>query len=223
MPVFKSVNKDFFKKWGPEMGYVLGFFAADGYITVNKRGGQFWCIEITDGILLRQIKQVIKSEHKISIRKGKENEQDKHRIQIGSIEMCDDLRHLGYNERKTKSLSIPNIPSKYFSDFVRGYFDGDGNVWSGLMHKGRKTYTLVIQTVFTSCSQDFLKKMGKTLEAFGIERGVLRQGKGNYYRLTYSVRNSLKLYDFMYNGLGTSKLFLKRKKDVFEKYKKLRL
>jgi len=41
MPVFKSINKDFFKKWSLDMVYVLGFFAADGYITVNKRGDNF--------------------------------------------------------------------------------------------------------------------------------------------------------------------------------------
>jgi len=58
---------------------------------------------------------------------------------------------------------------------------------------------------------------------FKIEKGVLRQGKGNYYRLTYSIINSLKLYDFMYNSLGTSKLFLGRKKDIFDKYIKMRL
>ena len=35
--------------------------------------------------------------------------------------------------------------------------------------------------------------------------------------------DSLKLYNFMYNEMGTSELFLKRKKDVFEKYIELRL
>lgn len=209
------------------MAYVLGFFAADGYITVNKRGGQFWCIQITDEELLRSIKEVIKAEHKISIRLPKKiNENILYRLQIGSIEMCDDLRKLGFSERKTKSLAIPNVPKKYFSHFVRGYFDGDGNVWSGLIHKNRKTYTLVIQTVFTSCSCEFLEKMREKLQEFGIERGVLIQGrreKGNYYRLKYSVLNTLKLCNFMYNDIGTSKLFLKRKKDVFEKYIKLRL
>ena len=37
------------------------------------------------------------------------------------------------------------------------------------------------------------------------------------------TKKTLKLYDFMYNRLGTSELFLKRKKDVFEKFIKMRL
>ena len=36
------------------MAYVLGFFATDGYITVNKHGGQFWCMDIADKKLLKK-------------------------------------------------------------------------------------------------------------------------------------------------------------------------
>lgn len=205
------------------MAYILGFFAADGYITLNKRGGQFWCLDIADKILLEKIKMIIKAEHKISIRKRRDGKYATYRLQIGSIEMCDDLRKLGFDERKTKRLSLPKIPNKYFSDFVRGYFDGDGNVWVGLMHKKRKTKTLVVQTVFTSCSYEFLDEMNKNIENFGVRKGILRKGRGNYYRLVYSIINSLKLYDFMYNSLGTSGLFLQRKKDVFDEYVKMRL
>ena len=203
------------------MAYVLGFFAADGYITVNRRGGQFWCLDITDKKLIEQIKINIEADHKISIRRRQAGKYISYRLQIGSIEMCDDLRKLGYNEKKTKNLSVPNVPSIYFADFIRGYFDGDGNVWIGWIHKERKTQTFAIQTVFTSCSEKFLLEIRKRLEIFDIKRGVLKQGNGNYYRLVYSVFGSLKLYDFMYNGRDTSKFYLKRKKDVFEKYKKI--
>jgi intein-encoded DNA endonuclease-like protein len=219
MPIFKKVNKDFFKKWTPEMAYVLGFFAADGYITVNRRGGQFWCIQITDKKLLKQIKKTIKSEHKISVRLHKRpEEKDLYRLQIGSVKMCNDLRNIGFNERKTKSLAVPNVPSKYFSDFVRGYFDGDGHVWIGYIHKERKTRTLVINTGFTSCSKKFLEALNEKLESLDICGGIIRKGSGNSYRLTYSVKNSLKLCDFMYNKLGQSGLFLERKRNIFWRY-----
>jgi len=205
------------------MAYVLGFFAADGYITVNKRGGQFWCIQINDKILLGEIKSVIKSNHKISVRlRRKKTENTSYRIQIGSIAMCNDLRKLGFSERKTKSLAIPNVPKKYFSDFVRGYFDGDGNVWSGLTHKESKSPSLTIQTVFTSCSLDFLEKLKDKLAIFGISPGRIRE-KDGYYRLVYSINNSLKLYEFMYNGCSKDSIALLRKKQVFEKFKNLRL
>ncbi len=208
------------------MAYVLGFFAADGYITINKRGGQFWCIQITDKKLLKSIKEVVESEHKISVRLPKRTKESiSYRLQIGSIEMCNDLKKLGFLERKTKNLVIPNVPSKYFSHFVRGYFDGDGNVWSGLIHKGRKTRSMAIQTVFTSCSFNFLENLRDNLEKFGILRGRIKQGRGGYYRLAYSINSSLLLYDFMYNSnvKDFSGLCLNRKKKIFDRFKKMRV
>ena len=204
------------------MAYVLGFFAADGYITVNRRGGQFWCIDITDKKLITQIRKRISAEHKISVRKRHKNRYISYRLQIGSIEMCDDLRKLGFNERKTKSLAVPNVPHKYFSDFLRGYFDGDGHVWWGAINRERKTPHIIIQTVFTSCSEKFLETVRHILSRRGMTKGRVSKGKGNYYRLLYSVASSLKLYDFMYNGLVSQSLYLKRKKIVFERYIKLR-
>ena len=131
MPVYKSVDKNFFKSWTYDMSYVLGFFAADGYLTLNKRGANFWSIQITDKELLYQIRKVIKSEHKIGLKVSKKGHKNLYRLQIGSKEMCNDLRNLGMHEGKTKSLAVPNVPKKYFPDYVRGYFDGDGNEWIG--------------------------------------------------------------------------------------------
>jgi len=209
------------------MAYVLGFFAADGYITVNKRGGQFWCIQITDRKLLESIKKEIGANHKISARLPKKlGENVLYRLQIGSIEMCDDLRKLGFYERKTKSLAIPNIPKKYFSDFVRGYFDGDGNIWQGKIHKNRKTKLRVLKLVFTSCSYEFIKELHTRLLSFGLKGGcIYRPQNRQFCRLQFSTINALKLYDFMYNRSikDFNGLYLERKKKIFEKFKKLRL
>jgi intein-encoded DNA endonuclease-like protein len=225
MPIYKKVNKDFFKTWSPQMAYVLGFFAADGYITVNKRGGQFWCIQITDKKLLESIKTAIDSGHKISIRNMRKNENTLYRLQIGSIEMCDDMRKLGFSQQKTKSLAVPQVPEKYFSDFTRGYFDGDGNVWMGEIHKERKTKHVLLLAVFTSCSHSFLEHLHKRLTVYGIIGGSLYRSKQNYSRLQYSTRNALKLYDFMYNHIDEpcASLWLQRKRKVFQKFVKLRL
>lgn len=206
------------------MAYVLGFFSADGYITVNRRGGQFWCIQITDKKLLEQIRKAVKSEHKISTRPSGGNESTLYRLQIGSIEMCDDLRELGLRERKTKNLIAPNVPDKYLADFTRGYFDGDGNVWIGFLNKKNKQTNLTLKTMFTSCSLDFLNQFHKRLRKFGIEGGSVYTSKRNYSRLQFSVNDSLKLYNFMYNQCVRSKtkFYLERKKRIFEKFKKLK-
>ncbi len=203
------------------MAYVLGFFAADGYITVNRRGGQFWCIQITDKKLLEQIREVIESEHKISIRIMNPNEKTLYRLQIGSIEMCDDLRRLGFSERKTKSLVVPNIPQNYSSDFTRGYFDGDGNVWSGFVNSKRKTPTRILQVAFTSGSIEFLSGLLTLLKSEGVHGGSIYRSKiKKFGRLSFGTKDALKLYEIMYNM--PHKLYLKRKKLIFEKFIKMR-
>jgi len=224
MPIYKKVNKDFFKMWSPNMAYVLGFFAADGYMTENKRGAHFWNIQITDKKLLEDIKETIDAEHKISIRPMRGNKKPLHRLQIGSKEMFQDLLALGFKQGKTKSLVVPGIPARYFRDFVRGYFDGDGCVWMGYIHKDRQIKTLTLRTIFTSCSKEFLAEICRRLRLSFVFGGVLSKGKGNFYRLTISVSNSLKLYDFMYNHpvLGYDDLFLERKRIIFEKFIKMR-
>lgn len=227
MPICRKVNKDFFKKWSKDMAYVLGFFAADGYITVNKRGGQFWCIQIIDKDLLKNIQRVVGSDHKIGIRFPKKlNENILYRLQVGSVKMCNDLRRLGFSKKKTKNLSIPNIPKKYFYSFIRGYFDGDGNIWQGEIHKERKTKHIVLKLSFTSCSFSFLKELHQRLGSLGITGGCLYESKNRQFcRLQFSTLNALKLYNFMYNSKTKdfSGLFLNRKKKVFEDFIHLRL
>jgi hypothetical protein len=207
------------------MAYVLGFFAADGYITVNKRGANFWCIQITDKKLLESIKKVVGAEHKISVRPPTGNEKILYRLQIGSREMCDDLRKLGYAERKSKNLPVPLVPHNHLCDFVRGYFDGDGNVWTGQVKKEKGRSNQALTVAFTSGSRLFLKELWRRLQDGHVKGGCLYISKKRYARLQFSTRDSLKLHDFMYNQVTRLRtgLFLSRKKKVFQKFKKLRV
>ncbi|TSD02985.1 MAG: hypothetical protein Athens071416_376 [Parcubacteria group bacterium Athens0714_16] len=221
MPIYKKFNKDFFKKWTPEMAYVLGFFMADGYMSVNSRGSEYFAIQITDKNILEKIKKIINSEHKISKRIRKPTERPIFRLQIGSKEVCEDLRKLGVEELKTKTMRLPDIPNKYLGDFIRGYFDGDGNVWVGFVNKYRKTKTFVIHSAFTSCSKGFLIDLRNKLSGINFGEGSLYKTKKNAYVLKYSVKSSTLLYKLIYDNLK-SDLFLNRKKKVFEKYLKIK-
>lgn len=207
------------------MSYILGFFAADGNMIKTRRETHYISLEICDKEIIEKYKLLVKAEHKIGQRKSKEDGTIRYRLQIGSEEIYHDLEKLGFRDNKTFNMCLPNIPPEYLSDFVRGYFDGDGNVWVGIRHKKRKNGIPTIQTVFTSCSENFLFNLYDRLKDVGIFKGTVRKGKGNYFRLVYSIHSSLKLYHFMYNHEATSQkpLFLKRKKDIFEKYVRMRL
>ncbi len=216
MPILKSVNQDFFKRWSPEMAYVLGFFAADGCITVSKRNTHFFSIHIKDRELLKNIQSVMGSNHKISKRIHSKDGSICYRLQIGSKEIFNDLTSLGFKPGKTLSMAVPYVPKNRLSDFVRGYFDGDGNVWMGTTHNNRKKKSLSLRTGFTSCSGDFLRSLKDSLHSWGIF-GRLYCRKG-YFRLYYSTRSSIKLFSLMYESGYRSYIHLERKRRVFEKF-----
>ena len=218
MPIYKKVNQDFFKEWSHDMAYVLGFLFADGNIIKNKRGAHFISFYSADLVLLKLIKKALNSDHKITKRKS--INLHNYSIQIGSKEIYRDLIKLGLKEKKTHRMKFPKMENKYFSDFLRGYFDGDGNVWVGEIHKERKTTHQTIRTSFTSCSYEFLRSLQNYISKTTAHSGSLVKGRGNYYRLTYSSQGSFNLYKIMYNN-SQSPLFLKRKKVTFARYFKI--
>ncbi|MFA6554620.1 MAG: LAGLIDADG family homing endonuclease [Candidatus Paceibacterota bacterium] len=219
MPILKKINKDFFKEWTSDMAYILGFLFADGNIVKTKRGTYFVAIYTADYQLLVSIVQSIGSDHKISERKSETGVV--YRIQIGSKDLFNDLVEKGLTPNKSRRMKLPNVPAKYFNDFVRGYFDGDGNVWVGLHNKNRKKPTNVITASFTSASNCFLGDLHRQLINRGIKGGSLNVIKSKKCsRLSLSTLDALKLFTIMYTIPHS--LFLNRKKLVFEKFINMR-
>ena len=217
--MYRAVNQQFFQLWTPEMAYVLGFFLADGSMNKNGRGSYFFNIQICDKELLYAIRRSLGSTHKISACLPGGREKVKYRLQIGSKQICLDLYALGIAFRKAHTLAMPKIPPYLLGEFVRGYFDGDGNVWVGLVHKERPQPLPVLFTAFTSCSKGFLESLQKVLMQKGLGKGSLVSLKsGAYYRLQYAIKDSFRLADLMYErSLGS--LYLERKKDIFDGFR----
>lgn len=215
MPISRKVNTDFFKKWNEDMSYVLGFFFADGNMVKTKRNTHFISFYSADKEILQDIKTVIGAEHILSKRESETG--CVYRLQIGSKSIFEDLVKIGCIPNKTRRLFLPNVPKKFFSDFVRGYFDGDGNVWIGHTNKNRSRPTSTIQVAFTSGSKEFLNELWKHLRSSGIRGGSLYASKTkSFARLSLSTLDALKLAQIMYNGCP--RLYLKRKRLRFENF-----
>jgi len=212
----KKIDVHFFRSKTPEMLYVLGFFVADGSLHVTKTGGHYFSFYSMDRQIISDIRKAIQSNHKLSKRIDKKTGNPCYRFQVGSREMCEDLMGLGISGNKTNNLPILNLERNEFRDFVRGYFDGDGNVWSGIIHKDRKKTHMNVLLAFTSASGDFLTFLKDTMTKHINTTGSLFKGKKNYYRLQYSKRDAFKIYNFMYNTGTSSFLMLYRKKRVFD-------
>ncbi len=125
--------------------------------------------------------------------------------------MFADLAAHGVFSGKTNRMRLPMVPMRYLGHFIRGYFDGDGNVWVGNIHRERAKSTLTLQVSFTSDSYEFLRDLLQVLRSLGVAGGSLNHSRqGNFARLTLSVNDALLIYKIMYTT--GHKLFLKRKK-----------
>ena len=205
-------------KWSPEMAYVLGFFTADGNMIKNKRGAHFIEFQITDLDLLEDIKEALGSNHKISTRRKNilnKKWKDAYRLQIGSKQIFNDLLKLGLTPNKSKTIDLPHIPDKYFSHFVRGYFDGDGCISCGIYRrKDRKSKNYLFASHFTSGSKIFLESLLKRFRGIAIIKGGFICEKNRGFDLSLSTNDTKKLFGFMYDDIKNG-LFLRRKYDKF--------
>lgn len=220
--ILKKVNQDFFKNWTHNMAYILGFFVADGCITVSKeRKNSPYTFNITSVDLehLYLLKKAINSDYKIS---KKQINKNGYQIQIRNQILCNDLINLGIYPRKTYNLEPIKVPETYFADYVRGFFDGDGTVYIYTVNN-----TPQIKVGFVCVSSNFLKDFNKKLckilniSEKTVHEQIDKTGKRMIkHNINFYIDDSEKLAKFMYENNPT--LYLDRKKKIFDQWKSIK-
>ena len=122
------VNVDFFKKRTPIVAYVLGFIAADGNICHSGRAHVLH-IASDDKDIIEKIRPLMDYEGPI-YKKIRGNGKISYSLRICDMTIFLDLQKLNITERKSLTLQPPILNKKLVSHFIRGYFDGDGSVFS---------------------------------------------------------------------------------------------
>ena len=220
----KHVNQDFFKEWSSNMAYVLGYFVADGCISTSKgRPNNPYSFNITSKDLenLEKISKALNSTYRISKKSGS-SKNIAYQIQIRNSILARDLMKLGIHPRKTYHLDPILVPLKYFADFTRGFFDGDGSVYIYTVNG-----TPQIKSSFIAVNFDFLKDFnGQLCKSLDIPEKSIHKAlpkginKMAQYSNCFYVDDSRKLAEFMY--AGNPELCLQRKRDIFENWKSVR-
>lgn len=200
------------------MAYVLGYFAADGSMIQNKRGGYYIEFTTTDRVLLQNLLRAMRGNQKISIRPERnKNWKPQYRLQFGCKQWFLDLGKRGFTPNKSKTLHFPKISKKHVADFVRGYFDGDGCIYfKKLKYTDRKYKRWVLSSSFTSGSKKFLQELHLSLRSYGVHGGSIKS-KERGSELVLSHRDSLALYRLIYQNINTTGLYLPRKLRLFKK------
>ena len=164
MPIYKTLDRGFFKEWTPEMAYVLGFFTADGNMIRNKRGAHFMEFFSTDKDIIKNIRIALGSNHKISVRdrsKINKNWKPAYRLQIGSKEIFNDLLRLGMTPAKSNVIKFPNIQALFIyipkeCSFTRF----NGIIFSNITRKNisaKCIYFFIVKDLDFSCVRFFVR------------------------------------------------------------------
>ena len=153
-----KANFNFFKTWTPKMAWVLGFIAADGCITNNKKQHSLRIVQ-TNKNVLEKVKKALNSNHQIyEYKRAKSTWSDPFELCIYNKEMVKDLIKLKMTPRKSLTLKMPKVPKKFLNHFVRGVSDGDGCIRCNKHeHVHRISYSLVDQ--ITSGSLKFFEDL----------------------------------------------------------------
>lgn len=192
-----NINQDYFKTWSCNMAYMFGFWCANGCIYSGK------LFDITVG---KKDKYIIK---KFAEELGYEGsiydyvDRQIARINFSCKTIYDDIVDLGGYENKNLILKFPNVPQQYLSDFIRGYFDGSGQITN--LKGGR------INTTFTSGNKQFLDELLTILQQeAGVDGGSYDASNKS---LRFGKKDSIKIGKYIYQN--NPELFLMRKKEKF--------
>lgn len=208
-----NVNEFYFRRWSPNMTYILGFIFADGNITKVTHNGYSdklgFGIHQKDIDILQKIKQELSAEQALSI------SGDYVHLSIFSQVIVDDLKKLGITYRKSFRKNrgrIPNIPWKYTRHFIRGIVDGDGSI--SLNKRGRPTLSVCgKREIITFIRNHFLSKFNLYSK---ISQAKYNGKPYNLFYIAYRCNSAKALINYLYDNTN---LYLERKFKLAQKCK----
>lgn len=197
------INDHYFDKESPNMAYIMGFWAADGNVSSTENRLDLELASV-DREILEKINKELDNARPIKIYQCA-NGYEKNKVLFWSENIKNKFKEYGIVPNKTysKDFTLPfKLNKKYWIDYIRGFFDGDGCV--------KKTgYSLTFDLNCTNL--DFLKGIQSFLkEYYQIETKIQIVEKKNIplYRLYCYTDNAKKIFNVLYTP---NSLFLKRK------------
>ena len=182
-------------KWSPDFAYAIGLIATDGNLSSNGRCTVFTSKDLE---MINNFLKCLSISSKISMKaRGGEKEKKYYYVQIGDINFYKFLNSIGLTPAKSKTIGIINIPDKYFFDFLRGHFDGDGTFYSYWDKRWRSSF--MFYTEFISASKKHIDWIrGEIFKKIGIKGHITKSKNNSVYQLKYAKRESLRVLRKMY-------------------------
>lgn len=193
-----SYNLKVFQKKNALFYYLLGAYITDGNVFFYRNGKSCkTTISSKDIDWLQMINDIICEDNLISL-KEKRGE-----LRITDPEIGKILDANGCHPNKSLTVKLPDIPEKYFRDFIRGSIDGDGSITLPQKKVVRpyKTYSYKVPTAYLcSASKEFIDAISIKLISLGLKHYVITlKPKRRKIRDT-TINSTTPMYRILFNG-----------------------
>jgi hypothetical protein len=134
-------------------------------------------------------------------------------FRFSRVQVVADLHELGIFPDKSLNLRFPDVPDTFLIDFIRGVFDGDGSVFFE-----KRSSKFPLRASFVTSSKSFIGTLENKLQTLGLPKRNIYQHKTKNavsYMIRYSHRNSVQLFELLYENVAKTGLFLARKYNKF--------
>ncbi|MEI6864056.1 MAG: hypothetical protein WCK46_01640 [Candidatus Adlerbacteria bacterium] len=195
--------------WTPELAYAVGLLATDGGLSPP---GHLIDLTSKDVQQLENYRNCLNISTPITKKLsgiGKEFL----RVQFKNVYFYNFLLSVGLTPAKSKTLGPLKIPNKFFFDFLRGVFDGDGCTYSYFDPRWHSSF--MIYSCVASSSSAFVAWLQETLAKKLAIKGHITVTQKKHYQLRYAKTESIKLLKKMYSQPGC--ICLRRKRLKIEK------
>lgn len=133
------------------------------------------------------------------------------RVQFSDVTLYRFLLDIGLTKNKSRVMGALKVPKKYFFDFLRGHFDGDGSFYSYFDPRWKNSF--MFYTSFSSASEAHIRWIQSEIYALlGISGSISKSIKNSAYQLKYAKADSLKLFPNLYYNKQVVCLSRKRHK-----------
>ena len=180
-------------KWSSKFAYAIGLLVSDGCLSKDGRH-----INLTS----KDTEQLVAFNRCLEINQKLHTKRSGAGVTYQYVEFSDILFYqflleIGLFPAKSKTLGGILIPEKYFFDFLRGYFDGDGCSYSYFDPIFVKSFRFYIS--FASASEDYVEWLRLELKKHLDVRGFISRKKGtSNIQLKYSKKEAVIIAKSMY-------------------------
>lgn len=193
--------------WTANFSYALGLLVTDGNVSTDRRHIDFTSKDKVQAI---NFIKALGIKNKIG-RKMNKTGQAVFRVQFGDVIFCRFLEGIGITPAKSKTIGAIDIPDKFFFDFLRGCFDGDGTAYSYWDKRWRNSFMFYL--TFTSASDKHINWLRMSIKKLSGQIGHISTSKKSIVtQLRYAKKESFEIFKLMYRGSKKNMIFLPRKR-----------